>query len=90
MGKRAAAVVETHLETPKKRIKFDGPVIHSPVPEQTFVLNESIVDGAIMTDIKKNKWRVGKPFGKSGMGYFESDRKADLPGEDDNFKRSKM
>lgn len=60
MGKRAAA--ETNLETPNKRVRYDGPL--SPVPEQTFVLNQDIVDGAIMTDIKKNKWRVGKPFGK--------------------------
>ncbi len=62
MGKRAAA--EPHLETPNKRIKYDGPVSDSTVSEQTFVLNKDIVDSAIMTDIKKNKWRVGKPFGK--------------------------
>lgn len=68
MGKRAAAApaVEAYLETPKKRMRYDAPAIHSsPVPEQTFVLNKDIVDGAIMTDIKKNKWRVGKPFGTS-------------------------
>lgn len=62
MGKRAAA--ETHLETPNKRMKYDGPTAHSPVLEQTFILNKDVVDSAIMTDIKKNKWRVGKPFGK--------------------------
>lgn len=62
MGKRAA---ETHhLETPNKRIKYDAQAINSPVLEQNFILNKEIVDGAIMTDIKNDKWRVGKPFGK--------------------------
>lgn len=60
MGKRGAA--EPHLETPNKRVKFDGPV--SPVLEQTFVLSKEVVDGALFSDLKKNKWRVGKPFGK--------------------------
>lgn len=65
MGKRAAAAPpEMHLESPNKRLKFDVPVTQSPVQEQTFVLTKEVVDGAIMTDIKKNKWRVGKPFGK--------------------------
>lgn len=60
MGKRGGA--EQHPETPNKRMKYDGPA--SPVLEQTFVLNKEVVDGALFTDIKKNKWRVGKPFGK--------------------------
>lgn len=64
MGKRAAPAVEVHLDSPNKRMKYDAPVPHSPVQEQTFVLNKEIVDGAIMTDINKSKWRVGKPFGK--------------------------
>lgn len=62
MGKRAA---ETHhLETPNKRTKYDGPTTNSPLLDQNFILNKDVVDSAIMTDIKKNKWRVGKPFGK--------------------------
>lgn len=60
MGKRAADT--HHLETPNKRIKYEA--TDSPVLEQSFILNKEIVDGAIMTDIKKAKWRVGKPFGK--------------------------
>lgn len=62
MGKRTAT--DTHLETPNKRIKYDVPTIHSPVLEQNFILNKEVVDSAVMTDIKKNQWRVGKPFGK--------------------------
>ncbi|KAJ6645227.1 Nucleosomal histone kinase 1 [Pseudolycoriella hygida] len=65
MGKRAAA--EPQLETPNKRFKYDT-ADKSPEVKQTFVLNKQLVDGAIMTDIKKNKWRVGKPFGKGSFG----------------------
>lgn len=64
MGKRAA---ETHLQTPNKRTKYEPQAISSPVLEQNFILNKNVVDGAVMTDIKKDKWRVGKPFGK----YFK-------------------
>lgn len=70
MGKRSA--VDTHLQTPNKRAKYDGPVTQSPVPEQTFVLNQELVDSAVITDIKKNKWRVGKPFGKFLKTFYFS------------------
>lgn len=60
MEKRTTPAAEPLLETPKKRIKYDEPTF--------FVLTKEIVDGAIMTDIKKNKWRIGKPLGKGSCG----------------------
>lgn len=89
MGKRNAehSLDQSHLEaTPLKQKKLD---FDSPVCNQEFALTRELVDGTILTDLTKKRWRVGRPIGKSPSSAL-SLRKENVFHENCNYQRSRI
>lgn len=67
MGKRNACENNDETCTPFKRQKLLQSPPCSPdtsLNKQDFVLTRDLVDNAILQDLMKTQWRVGKPIGK--------------------------
>lgn len=67
MGKRTVDH-EAHFDTPnnkKRKIENHNTTAFTtpPTNELSFVLTTETVDGVVLTDLCRKKWRCGKPIG---------------------------